>query len=58
MIVNDLENMVERTSFTKVITIEDAGDSAVYVFPDTKGFLAGVQKKRNAEKLHRILSRI
>ena len=58
MIVNDLNNKVGRASFSKVITIEDDGDDAVYVFPNTEGFLKGIQQKKNAEKLHAILKRV
>ena len=57
MIINDLNNKVLKASFSKVITIDDDGDGAVYIFPDTKGFIAGIQKKRSAEKLHQILKR-
>jgi hypothetical protein len=58
MIVNDYNNIIRRKSFSKVITIEDDGDADGYVFPNTNGFLDGIQRKRNAEKLHGILKRI
>lgn len=58
MKINDYNNMIQGRSFSKVITIEDDGDADVYIFPNTNGFLDGIQRKKNAEKLHAILKRI
>lgn len=58
MIVNDYKNIINQVSYSKVITIDDNDGENVYIFPDTKGFLNGIQKKRNAEKLHDVLRRI
>jgi len=55
MIVNDLNNQVGTTRFSKVITIDDDGDDTTYVFPNTAHFIQGINHKRNAEKLHKIL---
>ena len=57
MIINDLKNEVKTSVFSKIITIED-DDDAVYVFPDTKSFIKGIEQKKNAEKLHQILKRV
>ena len=57
MIVNDYNNRVSSAGFSKVITIEDDGEDMVYVFPKTTEFISEIQKKRNAEKLHRMLKR-
>jgi len=58
MIVNDYNNNTRKISFSKVITIEDDGEAGVYIFPNTQGFIDGIQSKKNAEKLHGILKRI
>ena len=58
MIVNELKNQVGRAIYSKVITYEDDGEEMTYVFPSTKGFIEGIQKKRNAEKLHKILKNL
>ena len=58
MIVNDFNNKVGSTGFSKVITFDDDGDDMVYVFPKTTEFIAEIQKKQNAEKLHQILKRV
>ena len=55
MIVNELKNQVGRAIYSKVITYEDDGEDMTYVFPSTTGFIKGIQNKRNAEKLHKIL---
>ena len=58
MIVNDYNNNITRTSFSKVVTIDDDGEADAYIFPNTTGFLDGIKRKQNAEKLHAILKRI
>ncbi|MHA1275315.1 MAG: hypothetical protein ACTSPD_02070 [Promethearchaeota archaeon] len=58
MIVNDLDRKILRASFSKTITINDDGENAIYIFPNTKSFIAGINKKKNAEQLHKILKRI
>ena len=44
MIVNDMNKKV-GSRFFKEITIEDAGDNIVYVFPDTKKFIYFLTRK-------------
>lgn len=57
MIVNEYNNKVSRKGYSKTITVDDDGDGTTYVFPNTSEFLAEIQRKRNAEKLYKILNR-
>jgi len=50
MIINDMNKKV-GSRFFKEITIEDAGDNIVYVFPHTKEFLSIIKRKLIKEEL-------
>ncbi len=44
MIINELNTKVVG-KFVKEITIDDDGDSTVYVYPDTKEFLKVINRR-------------
>jgi len=51
MIVNDLNKKVIGKFFKEIIVDDDDGEDIVYVFPDTKEFIAVLNRKFINKKL-------